>query len=337
MDFLTYFKQISSGSLSHLAVFTGPEVYNIEHTIKYIEENFLNSDYRDFNFTSIDICSDVDTIISAASTLPFFDERRIVIFNKTGVLKQIKEDQETKLMNFLKDLPEHLVLIFNEQDTDMRKKLGKWLKKESDWVVFDKLNHSEFIKWTGKKFVGYGKKVDKHIINYFVDRIDYLDAASEKNLFDVDNTIRSISGTVGEISEEIINMYVTVPIEHNIFKMMDAISMNDMSNAIQVLNQFISSGEPEIKIFSMISQQFRNIFKLKLLLASGYTSSTAATKLEIHPFVAKKASAFATKYSMSQLNRIMVVLEETDLLLKSTGLKSQWMIEKALFEIAHLK
>jgi DNA polymerase-3 subunit delta len=337
MDFLTYFKQISSGSLSHLAVFTGPEVYNIEHTIKYIEDNFLNADYKDFNFTSIDVCTDVDSVISAASTLPFFDSRRILIFNKTGLLKQIKEDQEVKLMNFLKDLPEHLVLIFNEQDTDMRKKLGKWLKKESDWVVFEKLDHSDFIKWTNKKFNGYGKKIDKHILNYFADRIDYLDAASEKNLFDVDNTIRSISGTVGDITEEIVNMYVTVPIEHNIFKMMDAISMNDMSNAIQILNQFISNGEPEIKIFSMISQQFRNIFKIKLLLASGYTSTTAATKLEIHPFVAKKASAFATKYTLVQLNRIMVVLEDTDLLLKSTGLKSQWMIEKALFEIAHLK
>jgi len=337
MDFLTYFKQISSGSLSQLAVFTGSEVYNIEHTIKYIEENFLNSDYKDFNFTSVDVCSDMDSLISAVSTLPFFDTRRIVVFNKTGLLKQIKEDQETKLMSFLKDMPEHLVLIFNEQETDMRKKLGKWLKKESDWVVFDKLNHSEFIKWANKKFSGYGKKVSKHILNYFVDRIDYLDAASEKNLFDVDNTIRSISGTVGDIDEDVINMYVTVPIEHNIFKMMDAISLKDMSNAIQILNQFISNGEPEIKIFAMISQQFRNIFKLKLLLDSGYTSSTAATKLEIHPFVAKKASAFATKYSLAQLNRIMLVLEETDLLLKSTALKSQWMIEKALFEIAHLK
>lgn len=337
MDFLSYFKQVSSGSLGQLAVFTGPEVYNIEHTIKYIEDNFLISEYKDFNFTSFDVCSDVDSIISAVSTMPFFDSRRIVIFNKTGSLKHIKEDQETKLINFLKDIPEHLVLIFNEQDTDMRKKLGKWLKKESDWVVFDKLNHSEFIKWSNKKFGGYGKKIDKHILNYFVDRIDYLDAASEKNLFDVDNTIRSISGTVGEISEEVINMYVTVPIEHNIFKMMDSISMKDMSNAIQILNQFIANGEPEIKIFSMISQQFRNILKLKLLLASGYTSTTAATKLEIHPFVAKKASAFATKYSIVQLTRIMVVLEDTDLLLKSTGLKSQWMIEKALFEIAHLK
>lgn len=330
MDFSAYFKALKNGQLEAINVFTGPERYNIDHTIKYIEGNFLNPAYQTFNFTLIDGALDVSALTELVMTLPFLDERRLVVIQKTGVLKQLKEDQEEKMLTLLNQIPDHLVLIFNEQDIDQRKKVCKLLKKEATWVNFPKLTRPDFVKWCQRKM---GERANPHVINYLIDRVDYLDEASDKNLYDVDNVIKSLVGRNEPITEQMINQYVKIPVEHNVFKMMDAMSEKNMGLAIKILSDFIQSGEAPIKIFALMTLQYRNIYKLKKLLKSGYTSKTAAAKLDIHPFVAQKASHFALKYEEKELEQIMAVLYETDMGLKSTGLPAQWLIEKALFQI----
>ncbi|HAS74960.1 MAG TPA: DNA polymerase III subunit delta [Clostridiales bacterium UBA8960] len=334
MDFMTFFKQIKSGSLNQLTLITGDESYLIDHLTKYISEHFLSETYLDFNLTSIDHLVEIDEILSIGMTLPFFDERRVIVFQNSGLLKNLKDDQEDKFIKLIGDMPNHLYLVFSEKDLDKRKRSYKALSKSADVVIVDRLNRQELVKWITKRFKTYQKDVDLHVVNYFIEMINYLDADNNKNLYDLDNTIRMMCGTQGKITEKTVNQYVDIPIEHNIFKLMDAISTRKMSEAITILNHFIENGEPEIKIFFMISQQFRNIFKIKLLLDGGHSSATAASKLDIHPFVAKKAGNFATQFSNKQLSEIIIILEEVDQSMKSSGIPPQLLIEKALFQIA---
>lgn len=337
MDFMTYFKQIKNGVLSPITLISGEEGYMIDHLTKYMTENFLMPTYTDFNLTIIDQSTDMDEIIGTSMTLPFFDERRIILFQYSGMLKSIKDDQEEKLLNLIADMPPHLFIIFAEKELDKRKRIYKALSKAADVVTVDRLTRQELVKWVVKRFKLYQKDVDLHVVNHFIEMVNYLDPDSNKNLYDLDNIIRMMSGVQDKITEKTVNQYIEVPIEHNIFKLMDAISMGKMSDAITILNHFIENGEPEIKIFFMISQQFRNIFKIKLLLDGGYTSATAAAKLDIHPFVAKKAGNFASQFSVRQLTSILSILEETDQGMKSTGVSAQLLIEKALFQISSTK
>lgn len=337
MDFMTYFKQIKNGVLSPITLISGEEGYMIDHLTKYMTENFLMPTYTDFNLTIIDQSTDMDEIIGTSMTLPFFDERRIILFQYSGMLKSIKDDQEEKLLNLIADMPPHLFIIFAEKELDKRKRIYKALSKAADVVTVDRLTRQELVKWVVKRFKLYQKDVDLHVVNHLIEMVNYLDPDSNKNLYDLDNIIRMMSGVQDKITEKTVNQYIEVPIEHNIFKLMDAISMGKMSDAITILNHFIENGEPEIKIFFMISQQFRNIFKIKLLLDGGYTSATAAAKLDIHPFVAKKAGNFASQFSVRQLTSILSILEETDQGMKSTGVSAQLLIEKALFQISSTK
>lgn len=334
MDFMTYFKQIKSGSLKPLTLISGEELYLIDNLTKFITDNFLMPSYVDFNLTVIDSAMEVDQILNIAMTLPFFDERRIIVFSSTGMLKTVKEEQEEKLLNFLKEVPSHVNVVFAENDLDKRKKIYKFLSKEADLVVVERLSRPDLVKWVTKRFKLYQKDVSLHVVNYFIEMINYLDPEANKNLYDVDNTVRMISGVSGDITESVINQYVEIPIENNIFKMMDAMSSKQMSEAITILNHFVSSGEPEIKIFYMINQQFRNIYKTKLLLDAGHTSATIASKLDIHPFVAKKAGTFATQFSNRQLSTIIQILEDVDQMMKSSGIEPLLLIEKALFQIS---
>lgn len=337
MDFMTYFKTIKNGKLDQITLITGDEVYLIDNLIKYIGETFLMPSYLDFNYSIYDQVTDMDTIVGTANTLPFFDDKRIVLFQNSGVLKSIKEDQEEKLLALLKNIPEHLYVIFAESDIDKRKKTYKYLSKNSQIVSVDKLSRQELVKWIAKRFKTYNKDISLHIINYLIEMINYLEESSDKNLYDVDNIIKMLCGLDSEITEMVINQYIEVPIEQNIFKMMDAISTKEITTAIQILNQLVNNGEAEIKIFFLINQQFRNILKTKLLLSEGHSSSTIASKLDIHPFVAKKAGQFASQFTVKQLSHIITMLEDVNTSMKSSGTAPMLLIEKAIFDIALVK
>ena len=334
MDFKSFYKQLTEGELKQLTLLSGDEIYLIDNLIKYITEHFLMPAYSDFNLTIAEGALDIDQILNIGITLPFLDQRRIIVFQKTGILKAAKEDQEEKLIKFLSNIPEYTHIIFYENDIDKRKKLYKLLNKEAESVIVERLTRPELVKWIAKRFSTYKKEISPHAINYLVEMLNYFEPEANKNLYDVDNAVRLISGVTGEITDKVINQYIDVPIEHNIFKMMDAISSRQMLEAIKILNYFVSNGEPEIKILFMINQQFRNIYKCKLLLSAGHSSQTIAVKLDIHPFVAKKAGTFSTQFSDKQLSTILKILEDTDTLMKSSGVEPLILIEKALYQIS---
>lgn len=333
MDFMTYYKQLRNNEIAPINLITGQEQYLIDNIVKMIETNFLMEAYKELNFTTIEGSFDVDQFLSIAETLPFFDSKRIVYVNNVNLFKNVKDEAEVKLMSFLKSVPEQTILVFVEKDLDKRKKLYKLFEKEGTFVSIDKMTHSEFVKWVNKKFKEYQKPISNHALNYFIEMSNYLDKESSKNLYDVDNTIKSLSNNEDEITERVINQYLEIPIEHNIFKMIDAISEKNIQTSLLILNELVGNGEPEIKVFYLINQQFRNILKTKYLIKSGYSSNIVATKLGIHPFVAKKASHFANQYTFESLHKIVDIIETVDIEMKSTGLSPHLLIEKALFEI----
>ncbi|EKE27092.1 MAG: hypothetical protein ACD_4C00048G0001, partial [uncultured bacterium (gcode 4)] len=228
MDFMTYYKQLKNKEISNINLITGQEIYYIDHTVKMIESSFLNPTYKDLNFTTFEGPLDVDQFIGLSDTMPFFDEKRIVFANNTNIFKIAKEEQETKLLQFLKDVPDHLIILFVEKDIDKRKKIFKQIEKQGTFVEVGKLSHSELIKWVSKKFKEYKTEINNHALNYFVEMSNYLDKESSKNLYDIENVIKSLSSTSEEITESRINQYMKIPIEHNIFKMIDAISERNL-------------------------------------------------------------------------------------------------------------
>jgi DNA polymerase-3 subunit delta len=337
MEFKPYYAQLTQGNLDPVSLFTGSEVYYIENTLKYIESQFLNENYRAMNWTLFEGSVDLDQLESALSTLPFFDSRRIVVVSRTGILKQAKAETEERLLSIMENIPPSSALIFYETETDNRKKIGKWLKKNGAYVEFNKLDQGEFLKWMKKRFKYYNCEIALPMMHLLAERVDYLPKESEKTLYDVDQLIHTITDRRETITAEMIDQYAPLPIEHNIFKLMDAVTTANLSSALTILNQFIDAGEPPIRIFALISQQFRSVFKLKHLLAAGHTSQTAAVKLEMHPYAAKRLATFTKKYSEAQLFAILSVLEDTDSGLKSTGIEGKWLIEKSLMDIASIQ
>ena len=334
MDFFAYFKQLSNNDLPQIQLLYGFERYLLDHSVKYIEQNFVNPLYKEMNISLIEDKLDVDYFASLVQTMPFFDVRRLIILSNINLFKN---EQDERFLKLLMELPSDIHVIVIEKDVDKRKKLYKFIDKEGIVVNFEKLSQKEFSKWVTKKFKEYRVQIDQHALNYFIEMVNYVNPESSRNLYEVDQFINAMSHLNTKIDTAVIDDYVGIPIENNIFKMMDSLSDNKMKEVLFIFNNLIQNGEAEIKIFFMMSTQFRNIYKCKLLMEAGHSSTSIASKLSLHPFVAKKATHFAKNFTLESLNKILKILEKIDQDLKSSGIRAQLIIEKGILEIYMVK
>ena len=69
---------------------------------------------------------DVKSVIDLSETLPFFAERRLIVFDNTGFFKSAGAD----LADYIKEMPDTTYYIFVEDEIDKRSKLFKAVKSK---------------------------------------------------------------------------------------------------------------------------------------------------------------------------------------------------------------
>ena len=74
--------------------------------------------------------TDIKEVIDLAETLPFFAERRLILFEDTGFFKSSGSD----LADYISDMPETTCFIFIENEVDKRSKLYKAVKAKGHIV-----------------------------------------------------------------------------------------------------------------------------------------------------------------------------------------------------------
>lgn len=111
----------------------------------YGEENYLKKQYKErfvkamlpqgdtMNYAYYEGKGvEIREVIDLAETLPFFAERRLIVFENTGLFKSSGAD----LAEYIKTMPETTYFIFVEEEVDKRSKLYKAVKAKGHIVNF---------------------------------------------------------------------------------------------------------------------------------------------------------------------------------------------------------
>ena len=109
----------------------------------YGEENYLKKQYKErfvkamlpqgdtMNYAYYEGKGvEIREVIDLAETLPFFAERRLIVFENTGLFKSSGAD----LAEYIKTMPETTYFIFVEEEVDKRSKLYKAVKAKGHIV-----------------------------------------------------------------------------------------------------------------------------------------------------------------------------------------------------------
>lgn len=338
MSYMEIINDINEKKFSNMYLFHGEEIYLIENSIKLLKETIVDPAYEDFNYSVVDGKNiEVLDVINTINTLPFFSEQKVVIVKDTPYFKSgknvLSDLDEERIMDYIQNPSASTVLIFWCSEVDKRKKLYKSFSKNGKVIEFSKLNDREFYKWVGKRFRSFKKKIEGPVIGYFVDYVGYLGKNSSKTLMDIDNEITKVCNAIGDrtnVEKKDIEDVIPKPLENNIFDLIDALGGKNIGNALVICDNLLLAGEAEIKIISMISNHFRTMLKVKVLLDRGYNASTAASKLGIHPFVAKKHANQCRFFSKKSIVNSIRYAIEIDEKVKSGKISQKLAVEKLI-------
>ena len=109
---------------------------------------------------------DLKEVIDLAETMPFFAERRLIVFENTNLFKNASD-----LGDYIKDLPETTYFIFIENEVDKRGKLYKAVKAKGRIVELNFQDEAILKRWIAGNIKKEGKQIAEQDIVYFLNKV----------------------------------------------------------------------------------------------------------------------------------------------------------------------
>lgn len=334
--------EIKKNSIANGYVFCGLDEELIKSSIDPIIKKVVDKDFLDLNFIKIDgLTSTFDEIENACETLPFFGDKKVVLVYRANFLKD-KPDKEgaktyTEILKYIKDLPQHTILImyylFNDKrDTPKKNKKLSTLDKYVKVVHCDKLKKDKYYKKIEDIFKENGRTIGKVQLKYFADKV--------QNNFDIIK--REIDKldcyALGrELTKEDIDKLIPNKSEDDIFDLVEYISLRKVEKAIDLLDELLFKADHHMLIISSIGNHFKRLYEIKTYLLKGKKLEFFMSKYRLPQFVCEKLMNQASKFSLKQLNQLIKVCVNTEIKLKSSTTDKQMEMELMLFKTFMIK
>lgn len=338
---MNIWEKITKKQFSPLYLLYGTEQFLINETKQKLLKNVLSDAEIDFNFSSYDLEEvPVETALEDAETFPFLGEKRLLFLyhpffltaeKKTGKV----EHHLKKLENYIMQPAPHAIVVFiaDYEKLDERKKLTKLLKKHAVIGEAKQLKEQELIGWISDRASQYEVKISKQAA-------EHLAMLGGTNLMLLSSEIEKLAlyaGKEQEIDDVMVDRLVAKTLEQNIFSLVDMVVQRKMEEALRIYYDLLKLNEEPIKILSILAGQFRLVYQSKALLKKGYGQQQIASFLKVHPFRVKLAMKQANLFQEADLEKIMPLLAECDLQMKTGKMEKSMVVEMFLFQLSHLK
>ncbi len=270
--------------------------------------------------------TDVKEVIDLAETLPFFAERRLILFENTGYFKSAGG---AELADYIKDMPDTTYFIFIESEVDKRSKLYKAVKAKGHIVELTTQDETTLKRWVASLLRREQKQMSDPDIRYFLEKVGT----------DMENIQRELEKVVcyaldrEQIIREDIDAVCVTQITNHIFDMVNAVADGNRRRALDLYYELLALKEPPMRILFLMIRQYRMLFQVKALAAQGYGRKDIASKAGLHPFAAGKYMEQAKRFRMGQLRAVMEDGAETEQRVKTGLLSDNLAVE--LFIVKH--
>ena len=286
------------------------DLITIDDSINNIlSENSLSSE----NVIKYDLCTSyIENVIEELNTYGLFSENKIVVVDASLMLSTEKKKseliQDESLLEKYIENPNPLnSLILITDKVDERKKIVKSLKKNLN-VIDKKLSIEDKIK---KNLDDYKMSIIN--INYLIsclnnDNERILNELEKLKLYKIDEK---------EITKEDIDNIVIKEFNDDIFTLINSILNRDINKSFEIYNSLLSRGEEISKIVITVLDQFRLIYKTKILINDKKTKEEITSLFNIHPYRVKLAIEQSYSFTMEELEKYIRELGLIDISIKT--------------------
>jgi len=294
----------------------GEDEFRPQRKLAEIKQKFLEKNGPDamsglFDFSEKDW--NLRELILSLSSGGLFSNKKLAIVKNILLAKNDFENDNFE--KFLKDEAKKdksdLIIVFFESSRPKKsEKLFKLLQKIAKCQEFELLEGVKLKNWVigeireiGRGDIAISSQAVEKLIIFVGNNLNLLSREIEKLVSYKDK---------GEITEKDIDLLVKSKIDTDIFKTIDALSHGDKKTAVKFLHDHLESGEDPFYLLSMYFFQFRNLLKVKPLAERNMPQYEIASKLKIHPFVAKKSVEQGRNFSLGGMKKLYKKLCDID-------------------------
>ncbi len=312
---------------------------------------FLAPEYSDFDLEVLNTDgSTAESILGAASQMPFGSERRVVLVKGMEQWRDRGRAAEAeKLATGIAKLtpPACLILVVaSEEDESKRKtavvpKLDNAVKQWGVFAACRSLKDEPLSDWIIERVKFFGKRIDRDAVELLISGAGHEMRALNHEIFKLINYI----GDRVPITVRDVNLVVAEQAEDVIFQCVDAISKRQTDRALTLLNE-LHREEPKphavaAKLMGLLVRQYRLLYQAKHLGNQGITArnikqlpENLSAQLPADPAISAAYRAsdlliLAQKYTVNELQWIFERLLMCDLANKGgvTEEDSQFSLE----------
>lgn len=307
-------KDSQNKELKKLYLLNG-EKYLVSKTEEFIKNDFIsNNMMADFDFEVINKF-DIINFENCIESIPLSG-------NKLVFIKDIPKDKEIdKTVAFFEKLPDYITIVFILDEIKKNTKLYKRLKKHGEIVELKTPTFNQLTKWVKATAENEDKSISDTTAKFFLNYCD-------TEMFNLNSEMMKLFNSTENsyIEEKDIKGICRKSIQFNIFNLINAINKKETEKALEIYNEILEE-EPPIKILVMLNRQYSHIWQVKTCIYKNMSSTAIQKEIGIKPYPLQQISKIIKNYSRAELKKILNLIFETDLKIKTGQIEAELSIE----------
>lgn len=300
-------KQIKKGDLKPVYAFDGEEPYYIDLLCDVFEQEVLQPGEKDFNFTTFyGKDSDWSAVVNECRSYPAFSQRRLVILKEAAQLRGLNE-LDSYIQNPLSSTV--FVIAHKYKKIDGRSSIVKSVKKHGVYLTFDKIRDYNLSDWILNYCTSKNIKISPANAELVAT---YLGTDLQKIVNELEKVLINV-GDEKEITAELIEKYIGISKEYNVFQYPMAILERNAEKSFRIANYFMANPKegPLVLVTSMLYAQFSKLYQYHY--ARNMQPKDIAAVLKINPFFVKDYQKSAQLFSLSQTMSAIEIIHQFNL------------------------
>ena len=318
-------QHMKSGQFKSVYLIYGEEDYLRKQYKDRMREALIGDDTMNYNYYEGKGIS-VKELIDVGETLPFFNERRLILVENSGFFSSSQEE----LAGYLKEKPETTCFLFVEKDVDKRNKLFKTVSSLGYAANMTAPDERTLIRWISGILKKEQRFMREDAMRHFLERID---TDMENIRRELDKLVVYTDGaqeiTVGDIDE-----VCTVYTESQVFDMVRSVAEKQQSKALELYYDLIAQKEAPMRILYWITRQFNQLYQIKDLQSKGYPDHVIADRMGVRDFVVRKNKTLCQRFSLEELRKSIQICVEREEDVKTGRLNDRMAVELLIIQFS---
>ena len=277
--------------------------------------------YHSFSASTLD----AEALVQTALTMPLFGGRRLLVVKDCTKLK----DRDKKTLIAYAEKPSAdstVVLLYGEARPSVKDSLYATLKRLGYVKEFRAPKGGSLLEWAAEPLSAAGYTIEPQALTLLVElaggSLSELRAEIEKLII--------YKGSSRRITPQDVEQVVFGSEDVNVFELTDAIGRKDRAT---LLRGFGRLRDDPLKILGAIAWYVRLLIRCRELIDRGATPGQIKEALPVAGFRVKAFVEAARGFSPRRLNRLMLLIQQTDRMLKGSPLDGEDIMFRLFLEL----